>query len=156
MSVANAGLARLICLAFLLQCGSGEESRGYVSPAVTYRTYVTAVSADDLEAVWECFSLSYRHAEYGDEIARWEDEWNRSRGELQGRASERQIADEHIINNRIAYVLFDSSTVVTGESPFYYFIRDDAGWKITTYLDSAFHAELEHALERGEFSLRDW
>ena len=95
-------------------------------------------------------------AEYAGEISRWKDEWNRSRSDLQKRATERQIADERIINARIAYLLFDSSTVLSRESPFCYFIRDDAGWKITSYLDSSFHAELELALEHGEFSLRDW
>ncbi|MBQ41474.1 MAG: hypothetical protein CME15_03355 [Gemmatimonadetes bacterium] len=159
MSVVSAGFGHLLCLIPLLwvwQCGGEGDDRRYLSPAVTYRTYVTAVEAEDVEALWQCFSLSYRHAEYAGEISRWKDEWNRSRSDLQKRATERQIADERIINARIAYLLFDSSTVLSRESPFCYFIRDDAGWKITSYLDSSFHAELELALERGEFSLRDW
>jgi hypothetical protein len=127
-----------------------------VSPGVTYKTYVEAVAAEDVATVWQCFSLSYRGAEYAGDMSRWKEEWEKSRGDLQDRATELQIADEHLINDRIAYLLFDSSTVRSRESPFYYFIRDDNGWKITTYLDSTFHGELEDAIERGEFSLREW
>ena len=146
----------LVPLLWLWHCGGGGEDPRFVSPAVTYQTYVEAVGAEDVVAMWQCFSLSYRHAEYAGEISRWKEEWGKSRSELRERATERQIADEHLINDRIAYLLFDSSTIRSRESPFYYFIRDDIGWKITSYLDSTFHEELEGAIERGDFSLRDW
>ena len=71
----------------------------------------------------------------------------------------REIVEEREINKRIAYLLFDIDTG-KGESPtppYFYFLRendqDNNGWKITSYLDSTFHQELERAIESGEYSV---
>lgn len=48
---------------------------------------------------------------------------------------------------------FDPSTVEAGHAPFFYFLHEADGWKITTHLDSLFRLELEGAIDRGEFHL---
>ena len=71
----------------------------------------------------------------------------------------REIVEEREINKRIAYLLFD---IDTGQDesptpPYFYFLRgndrDYIGWKITSYLDSTFHQELERAIASGEYSV---
>ena len=58
------------------------------------------------------------------------------------------------INQRIGYLLFDPTTLNSPQaSPFFYFIREPEGWKLTTHLDSLFHRELEQAIAKGEFKL---
>jgi hypothetical protein len=54
-------------------------------------------------------------------------------------------------------LLFDTSTLGDKRaSPFFYFIHEPDGWKITSHLDSTFHQELEQAIERGEYKLPDF
>ena len=130
---------------------------GFTSPAVTYGTYVQAVLDGDADGVWECFSASYRASEYGGERSAWQVKWQSSRDELVDQARRRQIADERIISERIGYVLVDASTLTSPQqSPFYYFLREPDGWKMTSFTDSTFHAELENSIERGKFEIERW
>ena len=116
-----------------------------------------AVLDGDADAVWECFSTSYRVSEYGGERSAWQVKWQSSRDELVDRARRRQIADERLISKRIGYVLVDASTLASPQqSPFYYFLREPDGWKMTSFTDSTFHAELENSIQRGEFEIERW
>ena len=66
----------------------------------------------------------------------------------------REISEEEIINDQIAYLLFDPTPLESErQSPFFYFIRENKEWKITTHLDSTFHQALERAIEQGEYKL---
>jgi membrane peptidoglycan carboxypeptidase len=66
----------------------------------------------------------------------------------------REITKEEVINDQIAYLLFDPTTLENErQSPFFYFIREEGGWKITTHLDSTFHQALEKAIETGDYKL---
>ena len=121
---------------------------------MTYETYVRGVLAQDAPAVWDCFSRSYRDSEYGADIANWQKRWDAEAGELTRAAGRREIAEEGPINDRIAFIRFDATTLSSPRvPPFFYFIHDPDGWKITSYLDSTFHAELERAIAEGEFAL---
>jgi len=143
-------------LALLLACGVSctRDDRRYESPLATYETYVEGVLSQDTLAVWNCFSLSFRQSEYGSDYANWQRKWEEETAELTRAAQRRQIAEEGPINQRIAFLRFDPTTLAsTRVTPFFYFIHDSDGWKVTSYLDSSFHAELERAIEQGEFSL---
>jgi hypothetical protein len=66
----------------------------------------------------------------------------------------REINAERTINARIGYLLFDATTLDSPQqSPFFYFLREKSGWKITSHLDTVFHRELEESITRGEFTL---
>ena len=148
ISVLGASLA----LAFAFACA--EDDPQYASPMATYETYVNGVLAQDTLAVWDCFSLSLRESEYASDYANWQKQWPTQASELTRAAKRRQIAEEGPINDRIAFLRFDPTTLASSRvSPFFYFIHDSDGWKITSYLDSTFHAELEQAIAEGEFSI---
>ena len=155
------GLTLSLCqrrlLVVLLVCGfgcAGNDDPRYASPLATYATYLQGVLSQDTLAVWECFSLSFRKSEYDSDYAKWQAQWPIQANELTLAAKRRQIAEEGPINDRIAFVRFDVTTLASSRvTPFFYFIHDADGWKITSYLDSTFHAELERAIDEGTFTL---
>ena len=148
--------ARWVALALLLASGCSDSfDPRYDTPAATYRTFSDAVTAGDVGSVWECYSPSYRELTYGGSIETWQRLWPEKREALHRDVSEREIIDEREINDRIAYLLFDTSGM-SSDSPtpaYYYFLRESEGWKITTYLDSVFHHELEQAIESGQYAV---
>lgn len=146
--------ALLMLLTILPGCGSETDSR-FASPVATFRTYQQALMDRDWKLLWNCYSNTYK-ASVTSEPQDWIDEWEQ-KGDQQAKAElRREIADEQLINDRIGYLLFDATTLPSKQtSPFFYFIRDPDGWKITTHLDSIFHQELERAIARGEFKLPD-
>jgi hypothetical protein len=138
----------------LLLAACADDDLRYGSPLATYQTYVEGVVAQDTLAVWDCFSHSMRESEYGADYANWQKRWSAEIGDLTRAARRRQIAEEGPINDRIAFLRFDPTTLASSRvTPFFYFIRDSDGWKITSYLDSTFHAELERAIAEGEFTI---
>ncbi len=142
------------CAAAALNAGCDEVDLEFGTPASTYKTYVKRVLADDPHGVWECFAGSYRASQYGGNYETWKSEWRRTESDLKRAARRREIVEERPIGDRIGFLRFDASTLPSEVSPhFFYFIRDPDGWKVTTYLDSTFHGELEAAIERGEFEL---
>ena len=145
----------VICASAALSTGCGEIEVSFSTPASTYKTYVDRVLADDLRGVWECFAESYRSSRYAGRYETWELEWRRTETDLKRAARRREIVEERTIGDRIGFLRFDVSTLPSEISPhFFYFIRETDGWKVTTYLDSTFHGELEGAIKRGEFELR--
>ena len=144
----------LFFFAFLVvvSCGSDETDRRFADPASTFRTYQQALQQRDFNLLWECFSLSQKGGETQRQT--WIEPWRQQGPDEIKALLRREIAQEHIINERIGYLLFDASTLSDERaSPFFYFIRDPDGWKITSHLDSTFHQELERAIERGEYKL---
>jgi len=149
-------LSSLFCLVLvaLVGCGDDESNRRFTDPASTFRTYKQALENGDFELLWECFSLSQKE---GEERQVWIDRWQQKPAAEIKAQLRREIAQEHIINERIGYLLFDPSTLSDDRaSPFFYFIRENDGWKITSHLDTTFHQELELAIERGEYKLPDF
>lgn len=146
--------ALLIPLTILPGCGNKTDLR-FASPVATFRTYQQALIDRDWELLWDCHSNTYKTS-VATESQDWIDAW-KQKGEQQVKAERRrEIAGEEIINDRIGYLLFDATTLPSKQtSPFFYFVRDPEGWKITTHLDSLFHQELERAIARGEFKLPD-
>ena len=139
-------------LALLLICCASDELR-FSSTAATFHTYREALSAGDAEAAWLCLSTGYRQLEFGDDAKRWAAHL-RSGGETLSREVQRlEINEEVEINDHLAFLQFDPTTVAPSRGPFYYFLREPDAWKITTHLDSLFRVELEGAIERGEFTL---
>ena len=140
-------------------CEDSPDDRRYSTPAATYKTYRQAVEQNDAVSAWDCLAASYRKADFEGDLERWKDNWPEQRRALEKDLARREIVEEREINNRIAYLLFDVETG-KGESPtspYFYFLRDDdlhnKGWKITSYLDSTFHKELERAIASGEYSV---
>lgn len=149
-------LRSLSCLVLLVfvSCGSEDANLRFANPASTFRTYKKALKNSDFDLLWECFSLSQKG---GDGRQAWIDNWQQKTPDKLKAELRREIAQEQIINERIGYLLFDTSTVSDERaSPFFYFIRESDGWKITSHLDSTFHQELELAIERGEYKLPDF
>ena len=143
-----------LVLTTLVGCGSEEPGQRFADPASTFRTYKQALENDDFELLWECFSLSQKG---GEERQVWIDRWQQKPSAEIKAQLRREVAQEQVINERIGYLLFDPSTLDHDRaSPFFYFIRETDGWKITSHLDSTFHQELELAIERGEFKLPDF
>ena len=86
--------------------------------------------------------------------ASWRRQWREMPSEKTTALLRREISKEEVINDQIAYLLFDPTTLENErQSPFFYFIRENGGWKITTHLDSTFHQALERAIEQGEYKL---
>ena len=144
-------LQLFLCLALLYGCASEDTDQRFAHPAQTFQTYKSALENRDFDLLWECFNASQQEGEdRQDFIERWQ---QKTPAEIKAQLR-REIAEERIINERIGYLLFDSSTLDDERtSPFFYFLRDSDGWKITSHLDSTFHQELEQAIERGEFKL---
>jgi len=136
-------------------CGPADHPR-FSSPALTWQTYVQAVSHGDAEAAWVCFSPSYQNHQYNGDVSRWTTELA-SQGADMKRGNKRcEIVEERVLSPRLAYLLFDTGTLPSNrKSPFVYFLRGPQGWKMTTHLDTVFHRELEQAIARGEYRLPD-
>lgn len=133
--------------------GCSRENPAFSTPAATFKTYKHAIAAGDLDLLWSCLSASYRSSVYNDDRAALAREWKEHPEQLQS-TLRREIAQEKSINSRIGYLLFDPTTLNSPPaSPFFYFIREAEGWKLTTHLDSLFHRELEQAIAKGEFKL---
>ena len=127
----------------------------FASPAATYRTYQQAVRQGDFELLWSCYSDSYRHSLQGRRHD-WLRDWQRKDGAARQAEASREIAEERVINGRIGYLLFDQTTLLSEhDSPFFYLMRDEAGWKITSHLDPSFQEELERAISLGDLRLPD-
>ncbi len=140
----------LFALATFTGCSEPGDRR-FDTPAATFQTHRQAVEQGDLDLLWETYSLSYRDQQVR---ATWRRQWREMAPEKKQALQQREIAREEIINDEIAYLLFDPTTLEDErQSPFYYFIHEDAGWKITTHLDSSFHQALEKAIEKGEYKL---
>lgn len=141
-------MVRVLFLAALLAACSEQDPR-FLTPASTFSTYRSAVLANDAATAWSCLSQGHQ-ADVGgldDFAARLRD----SRFVTQVRRL--QMQDERVINQQLAFVQFDSTTVGAGTSPFFYYLWEADGWKITTHTDSLFRARLEAALDSGEFTL---
>ena len=140
-----------LAISVLVSCGGEETDRRFTDPAATFQTYKQALENSDYDLLWECFSLSQQESE---ERQAFIDLWRQKKpGEIKAQLR-REIAQETIINERIGFLLFDTSTLTDERtSPFFYFIHHPGGWKITSHLDSTFHQELEQAIERGEYKL---
>jgi hypothetical protein len=135
--------------------GCEEVDPRFAAPSLTFKTHQEALAARDLELLWSCYSTSYKKSTNSN-YSTWAREWQQ-KSEIWVKAElRREIIDERIINDRIGYLLFDSSTLRSPQtSPFSYFVREPEGWKMTTHLDSVFHRELEQAIARGEFELSE-
>ncbi|MGY8822765.1 MAG: hypothetical protein ACKVJG_02335 [Candidatus Latescibacterota bacterium] len=130
---------------------SDQDTQRFDTPAATFNTHRQAIEQGDLDLLWETYSLSYRNQQVR---ATWRRQWQETAPEKIKTLRQREIAREEIINDEIAYLLFDPTTLENErQSPFYYFIREENGWKITTHLDSSFHHALEKAIEQGEYKL---
>ncbi|MBM3278801.1 MAG: hypothetical protein FJY95_12090 [Candidatus Handelsmanbacteria bacterium] len=153
-SSGSAALGRYLLLAALtLFAACGGEDPAFSTPAATFKTYKNAIAAGDLDMLWSCLSANYQNTVYQGDRAALAREWREHPEQLQS-ALRREIAQEKPINDRIGYLLFDSTTLASPQtSPFFYFIREGKGWKLTTHLDSLFHRELEQAIAKGEFKL---
>ncbi|MDE2742012.1 MAG: hypothetical protein OXI58_10510 [Gemmatimonadota bacterium] len=147
-------LQLFVCLALLYGCASEDTDQRFANPAQTFQTYKRALENSDFDLLWECFSSSQV---VGEDRQSFVERWRQKTPAEIKVQLRREIAEERIINERIGYLLFDSSTLGDERaSPFFYFIRDSSGWKITSHLDSTFHQELEQAIERGEYKLPDF
>lgn len=149
MSSVAARLA--VVLSFLSGCQQADLR--FVSPAATFDTYRQAIAAADADLAWACLSAGYRQLEFGGSYERWRDTLAVRQAELLGDLQRRQIAQEQEINGRLGYLQFDGAMVGERASPFFYFLHEPDGWKITSHLDSLFRVELEGAIDRGEFQL---
>ena len=140
----------LFALCAIIGC-SDQVDRRFDTPAATFQTHRQAAEHGDLDLLWETYSLFFRNKQVR---ATWKRQWREMTAEKIKGLQHREIAREEIINDEIAYLLFDPTTLEDErQSTFYYFIREDAGWKITTHLDSSFHQALEKAIEKGEYKL---
>ena len=98
------------------------------NPARTFQTYKSALENRDFDLLWECFNASQLEGEdRQDFIERWR---QKTPAEIKAQLR-REIAEERIINDRIGYLLFDSSTLDDERtSPFFYFLRDSVVGKL--------------------------
>lgn len=125
----------------------------FASPGATLQTYRSAVEKGDPAQIWSCYSQGYQSQVAGG-FATWSEEWQRRPPAETEAEANRPVAVEKVINDRIAFILFEAAgTRPRQANPFFYFVREPEGWKITSHLDSTFHRELERAIERGEFKL---
>jgi hypothetical protein len=139
----------------LLSPGCGKADPRFVSPAATFKTYKQALAERDMQLLWSCYSQNYKTIAAPD-YSTWINQWEQKTPSQLKAEQDREITDEHLINDKIAYLLFDATTLESRQtSPFFYFIHDADGWKITSHLDSTFQRELEQAIEHGEFKLPD-
>ena len=145
----------LLGLLSIFSCGGENQAEGpFSSPYATFKTRQQALAAKDFDLLWSCLSTNYKTGLYKGDFETWKQEWDQKGDDAIESELRREVADERLINQRIGYLLFDSSTLDSSRaSPFFYFIREPEGWKVTTFLDSVFHQELEQAISRGEFLL---
>jgi hypothetical protein len=106
-----------------------------------------------MDLLWSCYSNSYQEHLSGGRQA-WEADWaKRTPSEIADEMG-RQIAEERVIDESVAYLLFELSTLPSSEaSPFFYLVRQEDGWFLTSHLDGLFHSRLEQALENGALKL---
>lgn len=133
-------------------CSSSDPQHS--TPALTWKTYVRAVTDGDAQASWACFSPSYQSHQFGGDPTQWAAELERMGADTK-RANKRcAIVEERILTKRLAYLLFDADTLPPDRrSPFVYFLRDRGDWRMTSHVDTVFHRELERAIARGEYRL---
>ena len=145
----------LLILLSLSGCGGEDETEGpFSSPYATFKTRQQALAAKDFDLLWSCLSTNYKMGVYKGDFETWKREWSQKGDGAIENELRREVTDERLINQRIGYLLFDTSTLDSSRaSPFFYFIREPEGWKVTTFLDSVFHQELEQAISRGKFLL---
>ena len=106
--------------------------------------------------MWSCYSQSFKEGMCGGDFETWARSWREKETAAVAAELEREIDDERLINERIAYLHFDPSPLHSPQAPpFSYFLKEVDGWKMTTHLDSTFHQELERAIADGEFKLPD-
>ena len=106
--------------------------------------------------MWSCYSQSYKESMFGGDFGAWSRTWQERDADWIQAQLAREITDERVINERIAYLHFDPSTLESAQAPpFSYFLKEADGWKMTTHLDSLFHRELERAIAEGQFNLPD-
>ena len=104
--------------------------------------------------MWSCYSESYKQRMFSNDFAAWSRTWQERDPAWIEAELAREIIDERVINERIAYLHFEPSTLQSRQAtPFFYFLKEADGWKMTTHLDSLFHQELERAIAEGQFSL---
>lgn len=139
--------------ALLLSCGGGDNDTRFSTPAATFTTYREALTAGDDAASWACLSAGYQNIEFHNDMGRWSEHLSRTGTTLKRDVRRLEINQETEINDRLGFIQFDPTTVTQGQGPFYYFLHESGGWRITTHLDSLFRVELEGAIERGEFTL---
>jgi hypothetical protein len=141
-------------LLLLLACGERADHR-FSSPAATFRTYQQALRQGDRELLWACYSRSFQEHLSGGRQA-WEAQWDARPAEAIQAELRREIVEEKQINGDIGYLLFADSTLpAPGESPFFYFVRQEDGWFLTSHLDALFHQRLEKAVAAGALKLGD-
>lgn len=145
----------LLVAGLLNNCGDVPENIKYASPASTYKTYRRAIDSNEANSAWDCLAVTYQRSSFGGELMQWKEQWPKKQLALQHDLSRREIIEEREINDRIAYLLFDTKLTKKERPtpPYFYFLREKNGWKITSYLDSTFHQELERAIEKGEYSV---
>lgn len=125
----------------------------FASPGATLQTYRSAVEKGNPAQIWSCYSQGYQRQVAGG-FATWSEEWQRRPPAETAAEANRPVAVEKVINDRIAFILFETTGARPRQAnPFFYFVHEPEGWKITSHLDSTFHRELERAIERGEFKL---
>lgn len=139
----------------LTVCDRPTNDPRFATPATTYRIYQQAVAGNDIEVAWDCLADSYRETRFEGDLKQWRERWSEHRILLQRDLDGREIIEEREINARIAYLLFDIDESLGSKPtpPYYYFLHQREGWRITSYLDSTFHQELEQAIENGEYSV---
>ena len=145
--------AILLCAILIGGCQTTPDAR-FADPASTFRSYRQSLSAGDAELSWDCLGRRYQEAAFDGDLERWRAFVSADAGrQLALDLDRREIAGEQQINDRVGFLQFDPTTVPDDVGPFFYFVKEDEGWKITTHTDSLFRAELESAIERGEFVL---
>ena len=147
---------RIFCLMLLLFWGAScqrKTDNTFDSPYATFSTHQTAIEQNNIELIWETFSTSYQNQQVR---SSWRREWEQMDSIERKALLRREITKEQVINEEIAYLLLDSTTLRSdSEPPFVYFVKEVDDWKITTHLDSTFHNSLERAIESGEYKLPD-
>jgi len=135
-----------------LACSQHLDPR-FASPSATFATYQQALRDRDWNLLWACYSHSFQKNLSGGRKA-WEEKWARRSAEDIDAELNREIAEEKEIGDGIGYLLFyESSLPKPGESPFFYFVRQDDGWHLTSHLDGVFHQRLEKAVESGALKI---
>jgi hypothetical protein len=140
-----------VVVVFSALLGCNAQNGGYETPYATFRAHQQAIEEGDLDLLWSTYSLAFRDQQVR---ATWRRYWREMPSEKTRALLRREITKEEVINDQIAYLLFDPTTLENErQSPFFYFIREEGGWKITTHLDSTFHQALEKAIETGDYKL---
>jgi hypothetical protein len=140
-------------LLFLASGCQKTTENAFDSPYATFSSHQTAIGQDNIELIWETFSTFYKNQQVR---SSWRRQWEQMDSIERKALLQREITKEQVINDEIAYLLLDSTTLKNDrESPFVYFVKEKGKWKITTHLDSTFHNSLERAIETGEYMLPD-